>query len=107
EKANGPAALDGQGSAATSRLRKPAATAAPQRETSPAPARRADRTKFRSLLRHGRHAPYASAQALEHSEAAVDSRRSVQSKLDFGKINWGPNPGGGEKPPPPGFYFVF
>src|ERR1039457_1087096 len=74
---------------------------------SPAPAWRTDRTELRTLLRHGRHAPYASAQALEHSEAAVDSRWGVQSKLDPAKVSWRRNAAGVEKPHSPACFSVF
>src|SRR5882762_6684675 len=107
EEADGPAALGRQGRATTSRIREPPTTTAPRRETSFAPTRRTDRTKLRALLRHRWHAPNAPAQTLEYSEAAVDSRGSVQSELDPAQVGGRRNAAGVEKPHSPACFSVF
>ena len=45
--------------------------------------RRTDRAELRALLRYGWNEKDASAGTPEHSQATVDSRRSIQSELDL------------------------
>lgn len=84
--AEGVAPLEGQEWAAVGGVPEPAAGAGQLRKELAETARRAGGTQLRILLRHGRHAAHASAQALEHPDAAVDSCRRFNLSLIFHRL---------------------